>query len=169
SFARLVIGASYPCPVTRPRVTVPAMLHGREAARQRVGTIRATGEALVLRGEHGSGRTVLLGEVTASGAPLGACAALLAEHETYGALESALRQPLVGDPAAVAATVVRALDGAALAVDDAQWADAASVEVLEQLVGQVPLVVTVASEEPGAAAVVDRLTAAGAEVIDLPP
>jgi DNA-binding CsgD family transcriptional regulator len=127
---------------------------------------------LVVLGEVGVGKTTLVREAVAGdrrrvfeGGALG----MLGWRE-YLALERALGRPVNGvDPAAVAADVQAAVRDGVLVLEDLHWAAPATLQVLEALAGRIALVVTVRAGDPGAAAVLETLGAAGFGELELAP
>ena len=125
---------------------------------------------VVVTGEAGVGKTALLRAVAAeSGRPVfegGALSTL--SWMSHLALDRALGRPvLVGDAPAVAADVEAAVGDGVLLLDDLQWAAAATVEVVTLLTGRLPMLIGVRRGQSDADALVDRLAAAGAEIVAL--
>jgi len=129
--------------------------------------------ALLVHGEAGVGKTALTARALAGTA-----------HRVGGALGTLSWLPFLplrrafpelpdetwtGDPGYVAAAVEAAAGTSVLVVEDAQWADPASLDAVVQLVGRVRLVVTVRRGDPAAADVVTQLEKAGAARLDLEP
>ena len=79
---------------------------------------------------------------------------------------------VTGKPAAVAGLVARSLarqKRTAILIDDAQWADEASLEVVAELASRFAVVATVRTNEPRSREVIDALSCLGAQVVDLAP
>ena len=127
--------------------------------------------ATVLLGEAGIGKTALVRAAAAQGDRAlregGAFATLRATP--YLALRRAVEVGLRGDPATVAARVEQAIGPDLLFVDDAQWADDATLAAVGLLVGRIALVAAVRALDPGASRAVGLLRGAGATVHDVPP
>jgi DNA-binding CsgD family transcriptional regulator len=70
---------------------------------------------------------------------------------------------------AVTVAVVDRLAGAALVLDDLQWADEGTLAVAELLAGRVPIAVAVRDGDGLAPGVIARLRAAGYEAVRVPP
>jgi DNA-binding CsgD family transcriptional regulator len=147
-------------------MTAGSPLIGREAELAALATALDGDRATVLVGEAGIGKTALvravatrLDRTTREG---GAFATL--RGTPYIALRRAVDAALQGDPSAVAAQLEQRIGPDLLFVDDAQWADEATLEVLGLLVGRIAVVTTIRSLDPGAAATLARLEAAGATV-----
>lgn len=121
---------------------------GRECARL-VEILDAGGTAAVV-GPAGIGKTALVRTVLGSrDHALGAGLSLLRQRP-YAPLESALQVRLTGDVDDVADTVAACVDGA-LVVEDLHWAHELTIEVLDRLIGALPIVVTARSEVSDAA------------------
>ncbi|MDQ1625624.1 MAG: hypothetical protein QOJ49_1122, partial [Actinomycetota bacterium] len=126
---------------------------------------------VALSGEPGVGKTSLLraaadasGQVVFRGGGL----ATLSWMEMLP-LTRALNRPLSGDATAVAAEVEEAVGPGVLLVDDVQWADAGTAEVLVLLAGRVRLLTSARLGDPGTEPVLARLSAAGFELLDVQP
>lgn len=88
----------------------------------------------------------------------------------YLPLERALGRSLGdGDATVVAASVERDVGSGVLVVDDLQWCDAASLEVIIRLAGRIGLLVGVRRGDPAAQTVLDRLLGAGFAPVTLVP
>ncbi|HEX5589682.1 MAG TPA: LuxR C-terminal-related transcriptional regulator [Candidatus Limnocylindrales bacterium] len=126
---------------------------------------------VVVVGEAGIGKTVVVRAAAVAAGRLlheGGAFATLA-WRPYLALEHAVARPLRGDEAWVAAAVERAVGPDVLFVDDAQWANPATLDVLRALAGRVALVLAVRSGDPGEAVALDLATAVGATLVELGP
>jgi DNA-binding CsgD family transcriptional regulator len=103
---------------------------------------------VVLRGPAGIGKTtaalqVVRGHEHRVGQSL---PSMTGRH--HRPLEHALRCSLPGDPEIVAVDVASRLDGGILLLEDLQWADGATLEVLQRLVGAVPMLATTRADDP---------------------
>ncbi|MCL2543427.1 MAG: LuxR C-terminal-related transcriptional regulator [Nocardioidaceae bacterium] len=127
--------------------------------------------AVAVVGEAGIGKTTLLRTAAGRcGRPVregGALATL--SWMQHLALERALGRTLDGsaDAHAVAGDVETAVADGVLLLDDLQWAATATLEVVDLLVGRVTMLVGVRRGDPHADATLDRLTAAGFDVLEL--
>ena len=139
------------------------MFVGRHRELARLGETLAAGTACLIVGTPGIGKTALM---RTAGAATGvrvyeggglATLSSLAYMPIARALASEL--PDVG-PAAIADTVRRRVGRGVLLVDDLQWADEDTLQVLERLVGELPLLLAVRRGDPAAAGVRTRLDAA---------
>lgn len=129
------------------------------------------GHAVLVTGAAGIGKTTLVqaalaGRPTRWGVGLAGC-----RERPYAALTRALRQPVpTGPAAAVARWVERQLcDDDALVIDDVQFADAATLDLLPRLTDCGAVVVIVRDGEPGTAAALATLTDAFTHRIALGP
>ena len=129
----------------------------------------ATPVALV--GEAGIGRTAVAVEAARrSGQPpfLGNAFATL--RLPLLPLRRALGlEALPRDTLAAADAVASRVGRGTLILDDAQWADAETLEVVCALAGRIPELAVVREGEPGTDALLARLEAAGFEVVPIPP
>ncbi|MDQ1642556.1 MAG: hypothetical protein QOJ90_1907 [Actinomycetota bacterium] len=147
------------------------MLVGRDEELAALAEHLAARRPVALSGEPGVGKTSLLrAAADASGQPVfrGGGLATLSWMEMLP-LTRALDRPLSGDATAVAAEVEETVGSGVLLVDDVQWADAGTHEVLVLLAGRVRLLTSARLGDPGTELVLDRLGAAGFELIDVPP
>lgn len=146
------------------------MLLGRDAELARLAAALASDTPVVVSGEAGVGKTVLLREVARrSERPVfegGALSTL--SWLDYLAVDRALGRRITrADPTAVAAELEAAVGAGVLLLDDVQWAAAATVEVIELLAGRLGLLVGVRRGDGGAQQVLDRLTTAGFDSVEL--
>lgn len=127
---------------------------------------------VALVGEAGIGKTALLRE-SADAAGLrpflgGALATL--SWLPFLALRRALASEIaLDDVAAVAAHVEQEAGGGALLLDDLQWAARPTRDVVERLLGRLPLLVAVRAGEPETADVLGELESVGVEVVAVAP
>ncbi|MGH8861232.1 MAG: LuxR C-terminal-related transcriptional regulator [Jatrophihabitantaceae bacterium] len=126
----------------------------------------------VVIGEAGVGKTTLLRAAASAGgrrcAEGGALSTL--SWMQYLPLERALgRAVRDGDETAVAGEVEAAVGSGVLLLDDLQWADPATLEVVRQLAGRVGLLAGVRRGDPGSETALDRLREAGFAEIALAP
>lgn len=126
----------------------------------------------VVSGEAGVGKTALLtAAARAAGRRLchGGALSTLSWIE-HLPLERALGRPVEGaDAAAVAMDVVGTVTGGLLVLDDLQWADSSTAQVVPLLVGRVPLLVSVRTGDPGTDVALAWLSEAGFARVDLGP
>lgn len=145
------------------------MFVGREPEVAHLGAALAEGRAVVVVAPAGMGKSSL-------------CRAALKVHGPWresGALATLRWSPmlifrrLIGadlrDAVDLVVTQVLRAEPGALLLEDLQWADERSLDVTAQLVGRLPVLATVRSHDPGAAATVTDLSSAGFEVLELPP
>jgi DNA-binding CsgD family transcriptional regulator len=145
---------------------------GRDAEFARLAALLAEDRAAVVVGEAGVGKTTLLRAVCAAGGrPVaeGGALSTLAWMQ-YLPLERALGRPVrPGDTTAVAADVEAAVGSGVLVLDDAQWADPATLDVVEQLAGRIGILTGLRRGDPAADHVLDRLHGAGFVEVPLAP
>ncbi len=132
----------------------------------------AAGRPAVLVGEAGIGKTTLLrGALDACGRPVfhGGALATLSWIE-HLSLRRAIGRELVGaDPEAFALDVVTTVGDGVLALEDLQWADPQTLEVVALVAGRVPVLSTVRTGDQHTDAALAALTAAGFIEIDVEP
>ena len=144
------------------------MLVGRNDERELIGELVGSDRAAVVTGPPGIGKTTLARSALADRGPFreGGALATLAWSPLL-----VFRRLLGADPPELAEAVAAAVlhDGSSpLLLDDLQWADDASLEVVAQLMGRVPMVMTVRTGSDRSDLVIEALTLVGAERIDLP-
>lgn len=148
---------------------MPHVLFGRDAALDRVATALAAGQPLAIVGEAGIGKTTLIRAAAERAAlELREGGAL----ETLGwmpllALRRAVGDDLAGDATAVAIEVERRVGPQLLFIDDLQWADPLTRQVLALLVGRVALVVAIRVTDPAAGDARTLAAELGVGVIEL--
>ena len=128
---------------------------------------------VVVMGEPGIGTTKLLGSALAADGRrsfVGGALAMLSWME-YVPLARALgARRLSGDPAAVAQLVRTTIgDTGIIALDDLQWADEATLEVVALLADSTPIAATLRSAAPVSEELRARLVVFGFAVIELAP
>lgn len=144
-------------------------LIGRAHEVERIGGLLAAGRPPVLVGSAGIGKTALARAVLDR----------LGPHRATVALASLRWRPLApvarllgheppSAPALAAAAIVQQARTPVL-FDDLQWADDATFDVIGELVGRVPLVVTVRVGEEGAARALEILSLVGFETMHVDP
>jgi DNA-binding CsgD family transcriptional regulator len=94
-------------------------------------------------------------------AVVGRCVAVLADRSLIP-LCDAVGAPLAGPTDEVAAAVVSHIEDRALIVEDVQWADGPTLEVLAELVDRIPMLVT-------GRCLPEVLRRAGVQVLEIPP
>ena len=144
-------------------------LVGREAELEQLVLALAADRPIAVLGEAGIGKTALVrAAAEAAGRPLheGGGFATLAETP-YLAIQRAVGHAVVGDPGLVAARVERAVGPDVLFLDDLQWIDPASRDVLGLLIDRVACVVAIRDGDPSTPDAMAWLVDRGAAVIRL--
>lgn len=146
----------------------PPPLEGRETESESL--LRALGRGCVLvKGEAGAGKTCLV-ESVLSGAGVeylyGDCLSSLSRMP-YLPLSRAVGSRLSGEPQAISADLTALLNGRVLVVDNAQWCDRQSMKMLDELAGNIGLVLIVRTGDPGSGSVFDLARRVGAEEIEV--
>ncbi len=158
------------------------MLVGRDLELATLASAVREGRPVVVTGEPGMGKSTLAhAALAASGCRWRAGGAFsVLSWMPYLPLQRALGADLgagatttpgtstPADARSVAVEVEHRLDGAALVVDDLQWADASTVQVVHLLAGRIPLLV-VARHTGEGAAVVAALARAGFDRLHVDP
>jgi DNA-binding CsgD family transcriptional regulator len=148
----------------------PALI-GRELELAEIDGALRDGRSVVVVGAAGVGKTALLdAALAASDRPVRRGAGLASRQwESFGPLVDAVESlPAGGDAPAVAEDVQHTLDGELLVIDDIQWADAGTLEVLERVGGRLSVLCSArrSSTEEDATR---RLSEAGWVVVTLSP
>lgn len=147
----------------------PPILFGREFELARLTAAFAAGQPLAVVGEAGLGKTTLVrAAVAAAGLEVREGGAL----ETLAwmpllALRRAVGDDLHGDATAVAIEVERRLGPQLLFIDDLQWTDDATRQVLALLAGRISLVMTIRASDAAIVEVRQLAEAVRAEVIEI--
>jgi DNA-binding CsgD family transcriptional regulator/tetratricopeptide (TPR) repeat protein len=146
-------------------------LHGRASELRALESAIAADRSVALTGEAGIGKTALAraavirqGRVLREG---GGLATLL--ETPYLALRRALHVAFEGDPAEVAARVEALVGPDALFLDDLQWIDAASRDVLDLLAARLLVVTAIRADDPNASGALEAVRRLGLEVMTLEP
>lgn len=145
------------------------MLVGRGAELKKLRAITRSGGFPLLVGPPGIGKTSLARHTLGAMGEFhegGALATL--QWVPYLMFKRLLASSVPEDVQLVAAKVLSETSGPLL-LDDLQWADSASIEVVGALMDKRQLLGTARTGENGSTAVVDWLVALGAEVIELKP
>lgn len=129
----------------------PSDLLGRDRERDRLVAAIEADRSVAVVGEAGIGKTSLVrAAVAATDRRLlegGGFATL--RHSPALALRRALDVPILGDDAAIAASVERRVGPDVLFIDDLHWADRTTARVLRLLRGRVTIVVAIRTGDPG--------------------
>jgi len=146
------------------------VLFGREQALALVAEHLAAGTPCVLVGESGIGKSTLANAVAATRprAFVGGGLATLA-WMSYVPLRRAFGVEPRGDAAEVADEVAERVGEGLLVIDDLQWVDVATRQVLELLTGRVQLLLAVRSDDPGAQAALALCDLLGAMRVEPEP
>jgi DNA-binding NarL/FixJ family response regulator len=147
----------------------PASLYGRDAELVRLGDLLADGRAVAVVGEAGVGKTTLVraaAAVAGLGLREGGALETLAWTPLL-ALRRAVGDGLRGDATAVAIEVERRLGPQLLFIDDLQWTDDATRQVLALLAGRIALVMTIRTTDAAAAEVHEVADVVRAEIVEL--
>ena len=158
--------ASEPCGRLR------LMLVGRVAELELMATLLADNVPLAVVGEAGVGKTSLLRSVAErSGRRVfeGGAHATLSWMDLLP-FRRALARPIgAGDYARAAAEVEHRVGRGVLILDDLQWADTATMEVIAVLAGRIGLMAGVRTGEPGSEPSTDRLRLGGFTIVEIEP
>ncbi len=143
---------------------------GRAAELEWIGDALMECEPVLVVGEAGIGKTTLcLQAAAATGRPVVAVAGFRSlTWRRFGPFLAALQGAAGGaGPGSVAAALRAAVGEGVLVVDDLQWVDAGSLDVVTRLAGRLALLAAVREEDPGAAATLDAAREAGFAVLAL--
>lgn len=154
--------------IVSTRVHNAAVFIGRNHEAELVATALAAGQVVHIWGQPGIGKTALAASVLqghASSAQVACTSAT--RHAPYAPFASLLRRNVSGSRPTVRNMIVRKLNGAALQIDDLQWVDDASLAVISDLAGSVPMVLT--SREPLPATLHDAQHVMSMHLAPLPP
>ncbi|MEX1168741.1 MAG: LuxR C-terminal-related transcriptional regulator [Chloroflexota bacterium] len=147
-----------------------APIIGRDAELAQLRATIERGGATVLVGEPGIGKSTLMnaavaGRTAAIGGALG-----MLTFMPYLPMIRAVGPLPDGDPALVAREVVRRVGPAGvLVLDDLHWADAATLALLERVVGRVAVLAAVRTGDPSSRAVREILRGAGMTELQVEP
>jgi DNA-binding CsgD family transcriptional regulator len=149
----------------------PSVLVGRDREVELLLQRFREGRVVAVLGEAGVGKTTLTREAAAQAGwkllEAGGLATL--SWLPYLPLRRAFGHQFEGDAAYVAAAIEEALGGAALFVDDLQWADAQTAALLPLLAGRIRLVIAVRRGDAATSAALDVAALTGAEFLPLEP
>jgi DNA-binding CsgD family transcriptional regulator len=127
-------------------------------------------QPVVVVGEAGIGKTTLVREGARSTGRVvyeGGGLATLSWHSYLPITRALGRQMPPGDPVAVATDVVTSVNGGLLVIDDLQWADHDTLDLIGHIAGEVVMLAAVRRGDPGAARALDATTNAGFVVLEL--
>ncbi len=147
----------------------PWDLVGRDPERRRIAEAIASDRPLAVAGEAGIGKSTLLRAVALeAGVPIwaGGGFATLVE-QPYLALGRAVGSPFSGDPARVAAEIERRVGPDTLIIDDLQWVDPASMEVVGSLAGRIRLLTTIRTGDPRTEVALALARRIGMDVVEI--
>jgi DNA-binding CsgD family transcriptional regulator len=144
----------------------------RESVASRVETAVAESVATVVIGEAGIGKTTLLHDAVArSGRPVleGGALATLSWMEHLCLRRALGRDPRGADTAAIAVDVTEAVGDRVLVVEDLQWAQPSTLDVVALLVGRVAVLASVRTGSAGGDRAMNTLRTAGFAEVRVPP
>jgi DNA-binding CsgD family transcriptional regulator len=144
-------------------------LVGRDAELARLVELISADRQVAVIGEAGIGKTALVraaGQAAGRRLSEGGGFATLT-HLPYLALRRAIDPGLDGDASEIAGRIEERLGPDVLFIDDLQWADRGTLDVVERLRGRVALVVAIRTQDPGTVAALDLTERLGAETIAL--
>ncbi|HEX3816573.1 MAG TPA: LuxR C-terminal-related transcriptional regulator [Mycobacteriales bacterium] len=148
------------------------MIVGRDADVAAVAAALTEPGLTVVAGGPGVGRsTVAYAAARRFGRPVHAGGGLITlRHVPYLPLSRAIRAPLPPDDRSLAVEAVRArAGGGLLLLDDLQWADHATLDLLEELAGYLPVLAAIRTPAPLTGPAFDRLRAASGLWLTLAP
>lgn len=147
--------------------TLVRMLVGRDEELDRLTSALRHGRSAVIVGPAGIGKSTLAQTAASDlgGAFVGRAIASLSSVP-FHLFRNRLRDHPVDASDEVVDHVLRS-DPGPIVLDDLQWADPASLEVVDLLVGRVPVVATIRTDEPGSAPASARLEALGFDRFEL--
>ncbi len=147
----------------------PGNLLGRDAELEALGALLVGARPVAVLGEAGVGKTTLVrgaAEMAGLGIREGGALATLA-WTPFLALRRAVGDGFRGDLTAVATEVELRVGPDLLFIDDLQWADDDTRDVLTLLAGRVGLVATIRAGDPGGPAALELIRSSGGQVLEL--